>query len=598
MGTLIVALTNARQNQKVRHTGGPLEVGRGPQRDVPRVVVEDRYTSRDQLRLEPLADGRLLVTNLGGPASVSDGGVLATGEQREVQLPVRITFGYSTLDIDCEEVVTPPLVPPLPDAASSLQTISAPVRRKLVSDDDTQVPLELGESPTPATLALWFERLLAVQRAAAGSGEFYTETARALVELIGLDSGVVLLRRGSQWEVVAFHPPQMPRAKEVSQRILVEVFQKRRTFYQTFQGEAWSQSLVGVQAVVASPILGDNDEVLGVVYGRRDLRDASTKQRGIQPLEAQLVQVLAAAVSAGLARQQQEAEAARSRVQFEQFFSTELAQALQRNPSLLEGQEREVTVMFGDLRGFSGISEVVGVKQTYRLLSDIMDRFTQRIMEENGVVIDYYGDGFAAMWNAPADQPDHVVRACRAAWQIMRELQPLNAMWEPQLGRPIRIGIGINTGPAQVGNAGSSRRLKYGPRGHTVNLASRIEGTTKLLGVPCLISGFSCRYLPEDIPRRFLCWSRVTGIAEPVGLYELPGPDPPAEWYRLRDQYEQAWKAFETQQFAECLRLCAELASSVGKNDLPTKLLAHRASGQLVTPAPAFEPIYNLDTKA
>jgi adenylate cyclase len=598
VATLVLTITNARQNQTIRHEGGPIEVGRGPQRDVPRLVVEDRYTSRDQLRLDPLEDGRWKITNLGGPAAIADVGALATGEQREISLPARVTFGYSTLDLRLEQPAFP--LPHLQaDEGSALQTIVAPIRRKKTEDDETRIPLDVTESPSPATLALWFERLLTVQRAAAGSGEFYSETARAMVELIGLDSGVVLLRQSQGWDVAAFHPAHLPKAKEVSQRIVQEVLREKRTFYQSFQGEAWSQSLMGVQAVVASPILDESDTVVGILYGRRDMRDNAQRARGIHPLEAQLVQVLAAAVSAGLARQQREAEAARTRVQFEQFFSSELAQALQRNPALLEGQEREVTVMFADLRGFSGISEIVGARQTYRLLSDIMDRFTIRVMEENGVVIDYYGDGFAAMWNAPTDQEDHTLRACRAAWKMMEELAPINATWEPQLKRTIRIGIGINTGMAQVGNAGSSRRLKYGPRGHSVNLASRIEGATKLLGVPCLLSQFSVQKLPNDVPRRFLCACRVTGLAEPVGLYELPVSRQPAPlWWQLKERYELAWRAYENHNFAECLRLCAELAADVGKDDVPTKLLAKNAATQLASPTVPFEPVYNLDVKA
>ncbi|GIW96477.1 MAG: hypothetical protein KatS3mg110_4518 [Pirellulaceae bacterium] len=592
---LIVKLSNPKQNLTHTHPGGPLEIGRGPQRDVPRLVVEDRYTSRDQLRIEPLSDGRLLIENLGSIASIANMGALATGEKREVSPPIRVTFGYTTIEVRWEKEAQLPGDLPADDG-SALHTINTPIRPRAVVEEETHQPLDLGQAPTPAMLTMWFERLLAVQRAAAGSDEFYEETARAIVDLIGLDSGMVLLRSGEQWRQVACHPPHLPEARRFSRRILAEVVKQGRTFYQAFEGDAWGGSLVDVEAVVASPIFDAHDQVVGVVYGRRDLRTGQ-RGRGIQPLEAQLVQVLAAAVSSGLVRKQSEEEAARTRVQFEQFFSPELARALRRNPSLLEGQEREVTVMFGDLRGFSGISEIIGARQTYRLLSDIMDRFTHRIMEEDGVVIDYYGDGFAAMWNAPAEQPDHVMRACRAAWKILAELPPLNAQWEPQLGKPVRIGVGINTGVAQVGNAGSSRRLKYGPRGHTVNLASRIEGATKLLGVPCLVSEYAVAQLPAEVPRRLICRARVTGIAEPVALYELAVPQPDSTWWELKERYEKAWEAFEKGEFAECLRGCAELASGAGKEDVPTRLLAQRASAQLAAPDPHFEPVYSLDTK-
>lgn len=323
-----LTLANSRQNQILTHGEGPLELGRGPQREVPRIVVEDPFTSRDQLRLEVVSGGVLRVQNLGGPVSLSEGGELASGESRDVTLPVRITFGYSTVDILGQAA--------LPQDRSSLQTIAAPVRRQR-QEEESKSLVELGESPTADTLTRWFERLLAVQRAVAGSGEFYGETARAVVELVGLDRGVVLLRANDDWTTAASFPAQVAKPRDVSYRVLAEVVQQRRTFFQTFTEQDWSASLVGVEAVVASPIFGDGEEIVGAVYGTRDLRSASSGRQGIQPLEAQVVQLLAAAVSSGLARVQGEAEAARTRVQFEQFFSPELAKALENDPSLLEG---------------------------------------------------------------------------------------------------------------------------------------------------------------------------------------------------------------------------------------------------------------------
>jgi adenylate cyclase len=582
---LYVTIANSRQNSRLQHAQGPLEFGRGPRRDVERLIVEDRYTSRDQLRIEELPDGRLRVANLGGQTAISTGKVLATGEECEVELPVRISFGYTTLDV---------LSPPERGAGDSLlRTIDVPLGQERAAAH-AQTIGQMGESPSAPTLARWFERLLAVQRAVVGSSEFYVETAKAVVELVGLDRGLIMLRSGKEWILEAAHPAESAR-REVSHRVLAQVVAEGRTFYESFEVDNCSQSLQGVEAVVASPVFDARQEVVGVVYGTRDLRSAALQRRGIQPLEAQFVQLLAGAVSAGLARMQGEAEAARTRVQFEQFFSAELAGALERDPTLLEGQEREITVLFGDLRGFSGLSEIVGARRTYALLGDVMDSFTSCIMEHAGVVIDYYGDGLAAMWNAPADQADHVERACRAALAILGELPTLSASWADSVSKPLRIGIGINTGSAQVGNAGSQRRLKYGPRGHTVNLASRIEAATKILGVSCLISAFSERQLPEPLARRRICCATLSGIVEPIDLYELVEA-PGDQWRALRDGYEQALLHFEAGRFADCLKICAELAGGVGKVDIPTTLLAQRASAQL-SAGGDFQPYFRLDVK-
>ncbi len=146
----------------------------------------------------------------------------------------------------------------------------------------------------------------------------------------------------------------------------------------------------------------------------------------IQPLEAQLVQLLAAAVGAGLTRQQKEAEAARSRVQFEQFFSSALANQLQADPTLLEGRDREVTALFSDIRGFSALSERLSPEETCRLVGDVMERLTARIADHGGV-------GRRLHWRRPAGhversaiQTDHAVLACRAALAMIDELPALN----------------------------------------------------------------------------------------------------------------------------------------------------------------------------
>src|SRR5262249_52486127 len=161
--------------------------------------------------------------------------------------------------------------------------------------------------------------------------------------------------------------------------------------------------------------------------------------------------------------------AARARVQFEQFFSPELARALERDSGILAANDRELTLLFADLRGFSKISERIGASETYLLLADILDRLTNQIMDHRGVVIDYYGDGLAAMWNAPTEVPQHADLAVQAAAAMIGELPTINSHWKERLGGEIRLGMGLNTGRAQVGNSGSQRRLKYGPRGHTVN---------------------------------------------------------------------------------------------------------------------------------
>src|SRR5207249_10338494 len=140
-----------------------------------------------------------------------------------------------------------------------------------------------------------------------------------------------------------------------------------------------------------------------------------------------------------------------------------------------------------------------------------------------------------AMWNAPAAQEDHAARACRAALAMIEELPGLNSRWQSVVGQPLALGIGINTGAAQVGNTGSSRKFMYGPLGNTVNVASRVEGATKQLGIAVLVTDSTRALLGDAFALRRLGRVRVVGIAGAVELYELSGATATPEWVTCRD---------------------------------------------------------------
>ena len=586
---LIFTLANERQRRQIHHQEGPIEFGRLQQGHCARVVVDDPYTSRDQLRVEEIAGGEVRLQNLGATVTLPDGSQLNGSEARPFQPPIRVVFGRSTLDISAipdEEGDAP---------ASSMQTIARPVAADAATKKPS--PAKTGRVPSADTLAQWFEALLNVQRGAAGSNEYYADTARAVVELIGLDRGLVILRRHQVWEVIASHTATGSDNRSFSQRVLLQVKTERRTFYQNFPEANAGQSLLGVEAIVASPIFDEKDKVAGVVYGSRDLRSAEASQRGIEPLEAQFVQVLAGAVSSGLARLAREADAARARVQFEEFFSPELARALERDPGVLAAKERELSLLFADLRGFSRISERIGASETYLLLADILDRFTNQIMDHGGVVIDYYGDGLAAMWNAPTDSLQHADRAVEAALAMQNELPAINSQWAEKLGGVIRLGIGLHSGKAQVGNSGSRRRLKYGPRGHAVNLTSRVEAATKVLGVPCLLTGATRAFLNKPTPVRRVCRARLTGMTEAVELFELAAFSDHPTWVAQREKYEAALALYEKRRPEECLAACRAIQEEFGASDGPTSWLLKQAEARLAAGDTPFDPVFAVETK-
>lgn len=588
---LHLTLANERQRRQIVHEGGPLEFGRLPKAGCEQIVVDDPYTSREQLRIEELKSGDVRITNLGSPIVLQDGTKLPSGHERTFIAPLRVGFGTTTLEIG---------VVPADDAfASSMHTIARPVASAGSTPAvtaPTSASVSSEQSPSPETLTRWFEALLNIQKAAAGSQEFYADTARAVVQLVGLDRGLVLLKQGDDWQAAAGYSLKSSDPKKFSRRVLAQVASQQRTYFQKIDTDVWAQSLANLEAVVASPIFDEQGNVAGVVYGSRDANSAAT-QHGISPLEAQFVQLLAGAVSTGLARLAKEAEAARNRVQFEQFFSPELAGALARDPGVLGAQDKELTLLFADLRGFSRTAERIGARETYNLLSDILDRLTNQVMDHGGVVIDYYGDGLAAMWNAPAEQSQHADLAAQAAQAMLAELGPLNEIWEQKLGSRLRLGIGLHTGPAQVGNAGSRRRLKYGPRGHTVNLTSRIEAATKVVRVACLASATTNSALTLPIVRRRVCKAQLTGMTEPVDLYELPATESDATWPARCERYEAALAAWERNQPDECLKLLRQMQQDFGKDDGPVEWLAAKANERVNDASSQFQSVFAVETK-
>ncbi|HPM81651.1 MAG TPA: adenylate/guanylate cyclase domain-containing protein [Candidatus Anammoximicrobium sp.] len=538
---LVVTVNNMGQSVRVEHSDGPLELGRRERPGKRRLVIHDPFVSRDHLRILQRAQGRVLVECLSEtkPAALGNGESLQPGESRELPLPTWVQIGYTRIDLAAGRPDREP------QEDSSLTVLGASGH----ASSTTRLK-QLGDAPEPVTLARWFETLLQVQQSAAGSNEFFAKTASAVVELIGLDRGLVLLRENGDWRIEA-ECGERRSTIDFSRTVVQSVLNKKQGVLLTPQVEAEASSLYDIQAVVAAPIF-DGGEVVGVVYGSRGGPSPSGLAE-VTPLEAQIVQLLAAIVSTGLGRLRKEVEAAEARARFEQFASPELARELQRNPRLLEGADREITVLFCDLRGFSSLSERLGAANTYRLLADLMDRLTDCVFAHQGVIVDYFGDGLCAMWNAPLEQPDHADRACQAALDMLRDLPMLDRHWQPVTGGYFRLGIGIHTGTTLVGNAGSRRRMKYGPRGHAVNLASRVEGITKQVGTAAVLTGATRSRLGRDFALRRLCRARLAGVEQAVELYELAASGESANWRQRCSVYEAALGHFEQGRWAEAL---------------------------------------------
>jgi adenylate cyclase len=410
----------------------------------------------------------------------------------------------------------------------------------------------------------------------------------------------VLLRELDTWKPVASwaNPKIRPGTDWLpSQQVLNRVLQEKRTFWQEPEESDLesSSSLLGVEIVVASPILDAKGEVIGAIYGDSRQESYMAASPKITRLEALVVELLARGVAVGLARMEQEQNAIAARVQFEQFFTRELSEQLAREPNLLEGRDCEVTLLFCDIRGFSRISERLGPEGTVRWVSQVMGALSDCVLKHHGVLVDYIGDEMLAMWGAPVPQPDHARRGCLAALDMLASLPGLNQRWETILGEPLNIGIGINTGIARVGNTGSQYKFKYGPLGNPVNLASRVQGATKYLRCPLLVTQHTQAKLDPTFHTRKLCDVRVVNIKETVELYELVPADH-AHWQNIQTKYGEALRLFNASEYRLTARILGSLLGEVS-DDGPSLVLMSRAVNSLVNGPEETHPVWDLPGK-
>jgi len=308
-----------------------------------------------------------------------------------------------------------------------------------------------------------------------------------------------------------------------------------------------------------------------------------------------MAQMLATAVGIGLARLEKEEELTRLQVQFRQHFTDQISQQLAVDGGALEGQDRIITVMFADIRGFSRISERLGPPETFRLVSEVLSVLTEAVHRHNGTVMDYVGDELIALWNAPLDQSDHAVQAVACATELERDLEAVNHNWQDRLGEPVKVGVGVNTGMARVGNTGTRYKFKYGALGHTINLASRIQGATRAFGCPILVSGATREGLPDAASLRRIGRVKVSGIDQAVELFQLPT----ASWEvptEIRDGYALALSHFEAGELAEAARLLKLL--ELPQADGAVQFLTRRVDELLRLGAePGYAPIMELSSK-
>ncbi|MCC6510214.1 MAG: hypothetical protein IT423_14000 [Pirellulaceae bacterium] len=429
-----------------------------------------------------------------------------------------------------------------------------------------------------------------------GSPNFFTSVATTVRKLIEVDRVAILQREKDEWiptteladaaspdETIAVDGSTVGR--RFSRTLIQRVLASRETQIVELSGRV-EFSMMGVQRAVASPIFDDAGEVLAILYADKSL---GYQDQPISLLQASLVDIVASAISNAMLRQRD----AEFRTTTGQFFSKSVLDRLSKQKDLLEGRDAEVSILFCDIRGFSRIAYQVGPTETIGWINDVLTSLSECILDQDGVVVDYVGDAVMAMFGAPEPQEDHASRACRAALEMIRRVPELNTRHQ-SLTTDFKLGIGINSGIARVGNTGSRIKFKYGPLGTTVNMASRVESITKKFGVSCIFTESTRALLSQAFLSRRLSRIRVVGIPEPVDIYQLM-PEENEDLQSLCSRYEQALQLFEAQNFTEAIAQFANV-KKCWDTDTPSKLMLKRCVDAMNSSQP-FDAVFNLLSK-
>ena len=306
------------------------------------------------------------------------------------------------------------------------------------------------------------------------------------------------------------------------------------------------------------------------------------------PAGAALLALLAAAILAYVVRYLVE-DRRRRRIQraFGRYLAPAVVDQLLDDERALRlgGEEREVTVMFADLSGFTALSTKVSAPELVALTNEYLSIIVDEVDRTGGYVDKFIGDAVMAIWGAPAPAADHALPAVTAARAAEAEIRRRRVSAEAAGRRAFGVKIGLYSGTAVVGNVGSERRYNYTAVGETVNVASRMEGLPGLYGCAIVLGGATAQALADRVPLRELDWVAVKGRSEPVAIYEPGEADP---------LYSEALAHYRARRFAEAEAIWTALAP----DDPPSAVMATRARVFRIDPPPdEWSGVWTLVTK-
>ena len=297
----------------------------------------------------------------------------------------------------------------------------------------------------------------------------------------------------------------------------------------------------------------------------------------------------------------EEREKRKIRKTFSQYLSPGVIALIEKDPQKYirpGGEIKELTVMFSDIRDFTTLSEGLTPDELVHLLNEYLGAMTDILFYHLGTLDKYIGDAIMAFWGSPYPQEDHAYRACCCALEMTARLKELNRNWATQDRRAISIGIGVNTGPVNVGNMGSDKRLAWTVMGDNVNLASRLEGMTKQYRTRIIINENTYAQVSHQFVARELDKIRVKGKLQPVTIYELLALKSEEHAFEpLLARFNEALECYRTQNWPEAAGKFGELLA-VYPDDGPTQVLLQRCLEFLEkAPDPDWDGVYVMKSK-
>jgi adenylate cyclase len=286
---------------------------------------------------------------------------------------------------------------------------------------------------------------------------------------------------------------------------------------------------------------------------------------------------------------------------FGQYVPPELVEEMAAHPEAIsmEGESREMTVLFSDVRNFTSISEKLDAKELAAMINAFLTQQTAVVQKYRGTIDKYIGDLIMAFWGAPLADKDHALHGVLTGMEMQRAIRGLDADFEKRGWPKLHIGVGINSGKMNVGNMGSEFRMAYTVMGDSVNLGSRLEGLTKEYGVGVMISEYTRNLLPGDWAFRELDLIRVKGKKEPVTVYEPMGPKEELDPGVRNDlaRHRGALKLYRAQQWDEAEAAFFELKTGAHPHPVYDVMIQRIMEFRENPPGKDWDGAYNFSHK-